>query len=74
MKEIKRTETETKSVRIFLSVLLTTRQLSGFMKVSPQLRETVLAEDVFAPGDVPSSKTTNMDGYALRCRIVFALV
>lgn len=38
------------------------------MKVTPRLRETVLAEDVFAPGDVPSSNTTNMDGYAVRCK------
>ncbi|KAL0950077.1 hypothetical protein HGRIS_010081 [Hohenbuehelia grisea] len=34
--------------------------------VGPSLKGYVVAEDVFAPQDVPSTKTTSVDGYALR--------
>ncbi|KAH9938089.1 molybdenum cofactor biosynthesis protein [Fomitopsis serialis] len=34
--------------------------------VTPQLKGHVLAEDVHAPQDVPSTSTTSVDGYALR--------
>ncbi|KAF8207824.1 MoaB/Mog domain-containing protein [Mycena galopus ATCC 62051] len=34
--------------------------------VTPELRGHVLAEDVYAPQDVPSTSTTSVDGYALR--------
>ncbi|OCB87528.1 hypothetical protein A7U60_g5433 [Sanghuangporus baumii] len=34
--------------------------------VTAALKETVLAEDVYAPQDVPPAPTTNMDGYAVR--------
>lgn len=36
------------------------------LPVNPQLRGHVLAEDVYAPQDVPSTQTTSVDGYALR--------
>ncbi|KAI0700635.1 molybdenum cofactor biosynthesis protein [Cytidiella melzeri] len=36
------------------------------LPVTPALRGYVLAEDVFAPHDVPRSATTNVDGYAVR--------
>lgn len=36
------------------------------MQVSASLRGHVLAEDVYAKSDVPSSFTSNVDGYALR--------
>lgn len=32
----------------------------------------VLAEDVFAPADVPASQTTSVDGYALRGREILS--
>ncbi|KAH8118420.1 hypothetical protein DFH11DRAFT_1839063 [Phellopilus nigrolimitatus] len=34
--------------------------------VTPALKGSLLAEDVYAPHDVPASTTTNMDGYAVR--------
>ncbi|GJE87529.1 molybdenum cofactor biosynthesis protein [Phanerochaete sordida] len=34
--------------------------------VSSDLRGTVLAEDIFAPQNVPPTTTTNVDGYAVR--------
>lgn len=34
--------------------------------VSSDLRGTVLAEDIFAPQNVPPTNTTNVDGYAVR--------
>lgn len=34
--------------------------------VTPSLAGHVLAEDVYAPEDIPSSPTTNVDGYAVR--------
>ncbi|KAG2073679.1 hypothetical protein BDR04DRAFT_1094696 [Suillus decipiens] len=36
------------------------------LPVTPALAGNILGEDVYAPQDVPSSKTTNVDGYALR--------
>ncbi|KAL5508173.1 hypothetical protein ACEPAH_5792 [Sanghuangporus vaninii] len=36
------------------------------MPVTAALKGTVLAEDVYAPQDVPPAPTTNMDGYAVR--------
>ena len=36
--------------------------------VTPDLRGSVLAEDIFAPQDVPATFTTNVDGYAVRCK------
>ncbi|KAG6331869.1 hypothetical protein ID866_7220, partial [Astraeus odoratus] len=36
------------------------------LPVTPSLAGHVLAEDVYAPQDVPQSKTTNVDGYAVR--------
>ncbi|KAI9574318.1 MoaB/Mog domain-containing protein [Boletus coccyginus] len=36
------------------------------LPVTPALAGHVLAEDVYAPQNVPSSQTTNVDGYALR--------
>lgn len=38
------------------------------LPVGPELQGHVLAEDVFAPQDVPSSPTTSVDGYAMRCK------
>lgn len=35
--------------------------------MAPALRGYVLADDVFAPRDVPFGSTTSVDGYALRC-------
>ncbi|TFK55434.1 molybdenum cofactor biosynthesis protein [Heliocybe sulcata] len=35
-------------------------------KVTPALKGHVLAEDVYAPQDVPTTYTTSVDGYALR--------
>ncbi|KAF8546428.1 hypothetical protein OG21DRAFT_1479679 [Imleria badia] len=37
------------------------------LPVTPALAGHVLVEDVYAPQNVPSSQTTNVDGYALRC-------
>ncbi|RPD66868.1 hypothetical protein L226DRAFT_529269 [Lentinus tigrinus ALCF2SS1-7] len=34
--------------------------------VTPKLRGFVIAEDVYAPQDVPATLSTNVDGYALR--------
>ncbi|KAJ7369083.1 MoaB/Mog domain-containing protein [Mycena albidolilacea] len=34
--------------------------------VTPELRGHVLAEDVYAPQNVPSTSTTSVDGYAMR--------
>ncbi|KAL5527469.1 hypothetical protein ACEPAG_6260 [Sanghuangporus baumii] len=36
------------------------------MPVTAALKGTILAEDVYAPQDVPPLPTTNMDGYAVR--------
>ncbi|KAG1892013.1 MoaB/Mog domain-containing protein [Suillus subluteus] len=36
------------------------------LPVTPALAGNILGEDVFAPQNVPSSKTTSVDGYALR--------
>ncbi|KAG2361750.1 MoaB/Mog domain-containing protein [Suillus spraguei] len=36
------------------------------LPVTPALAGNILGEDVYAPQDVPSAKTTNVDGYALR--------
>ena len=33
-----------------------------------------MAEDVFAPQDVPESTTTNVDGYAVRCEYILILL
>ena len=41
-------------------------------QVSSALRGHVLAEDVTAPSDVPSTSTTNVDGYALRGILPFS--
>ncbi|KAI6152402.1 MoaB/Mog domain-containing protein [Pisolithus tinctorius] len=38
----------------------------GRLRVTAGLTGHVLAEDVRAPQDIPSSKTTNVDGYAVR--------
>ena len=38
-------------------------------QVSSDLKGSVLAEDIYAPQDVPPAPTTNMDGYAVRCMI-----
>ncbi|KAI9000732.1 molybdenum cofactor biosynthesis protein [Trametes punicea] len=35
--------------------------------VTPNLRGHVIAEDVYAPQNVPVAPSTNVDGYALRC-------
>jgi molybdopterin biosynthesis enzyme len=45
--------------------------LTPKMKVTPALSGHVLAEDVYAPQDVPPTPTTNVDGYAVRCRLYF---
>jgi gephyrin len=42
------------------------------LQVTPELRGHVLAEDVYAPQNVPSTSTTSVDGYALRCTSDFA--
>lgn len=34
--------------------------------VTPKLRGHVLAEDVYSLSNIPTSPTTNVDGYALR--------
>lgn len=38
-----------------------------YKQVTPALAGNILGEDVYAPQNVPSSKTTSVDGYALRC-------
>jgi gephyrin len=38
------------------------------VEVTPSLKGHVLAENVYAAQDVPSTFTTNVDGYALRCK------
>ncbi|EGO02125.1 hypothetical protein SERLA73DRAFT_49272, partial [Serpula lacrymans var. lacrymans S7.3] len=40
--------------------------VSAKCSVNPTLKGHVLAEDVYAPQNVPSSQTTSVDGYALR--------
>ncbi|KAH7887399.1 MoaB/Mog domain-containing protein [Phlebopus sp. FC_14] len=51
-----------------LDMILTKIQPLGpiTLPVTPALAGHVLAEDVYAPQNVPSSKTTSVDGYALR--------
>ena len=39
-------------------------------QVTPRLRGHVIAEQVFAPQNVPITYSTNVDGYALRCRSI----
>ncbi|KAH7926809.1 hypothetical protein BV22DRAFT_1118682 [Leucogyrophana mollusca] len=41
--------------------------------VTPALAGYILAEDVYAPQNVPPSKTTSVDGYALRCQPSFLI-
>ena len=38
------------------------------VEVTPSLKGHVLAENVYAAQDVPSTFTTNVDGYAIRCK------
>ncbi|KAG8218965.1 MoaB/Mog domain-containing protein [Butyriboletus roseoflavus] len=56
------------SLEAALQLILTEIQPLGplEMLVDPALAGCVLAEDVYAPQNVPSSQTTNVDGYALR--------
>jgi gephyrin len=42
-------------------------------QVTPALKGHVLAEDVLAPQNVPFTKTTSVDGYALRCKFSFEI-
>ncbi|KAH0840223.1 hypothetical protein J3R83DRAFT_1227 [Lanmaoa asiatica] len=51
-----------------LQLILTEIQPLGPLElpVTPALAGHVLTEDVYAPHNVPSSQTTNVDGYALR--------
>ncbi|KAI0068608.1 hypothetical protein BV25DRAFT_1904010 [Artomyces pyxidatus] len=50
-----------------LSIMANVLPLNAERKpVTPDLKGHVLAEDVFAPQNVPLSQTTNVDGYALR--------
>lgn len=53
---------------LFLSVKAGTyRVRAEYEQVTPALAGNILGEDVHAPQNVPSSKTTSVDGYALRC-------
>ncbi|KAG6373752.1 MoaB/Mog domain-containing protein [Boletus reticuloceps] len=56
------------SLEAALQLILTEIQPLGSLElpVTPTLAGHVLAEDVYAPQNVPSSRTTNVDGYALR--------
>ncbi|KAI6127386.1 hypothetical protein EDD16DRAFT_1702467 [Pisolithus croceorrhizus] len=51
-----------------LDIIMTEVQPLGIvtLPVTANLAGHVLAEDVYAPEDIPSSKTTNVDGYAVR--------
>ncbi|KAI6040445.1 hypothetical protein EDC04DRAFT_2894173 [Pisolithus marmoratus] len=51
-----------------LDIIMTEIQPLGVvtLPVTASLAGHVLAEDVYAPQDIPSSKTTNVDGYAVR--------
>ncbi|KAI0638478.1 MoaB/Mog domain-containing protein [Trametes polyzona] len=51
----------------FLTILREIKPLSvAEVLVTPQLRGHVIAEDVLAPQNVPTTYSTNVDGYALR--------
>jgi len=54
-------------------LLVTIDHLSQSIQVNPDLRNHILAENVYASRDVPPRATTSVDGYALRCEftIVF---
>ena len=41
---------------------------NAYIKVGPSLAGYVLAEDVYAPHNIPSTQTTSVDGYALLCK------
>lgn len=41
-----------------------------YLQVTPALKGHVLAEDVFAPHNVPATATTSVDGYAVRCKLL----
>jgi gephyrin len=59
------------SLEAALQLILSEIQPLGPLElpVTPALAGHVLAEDVYAPQNVPSSQTTNVDGYALRCKM-----
>jgi len=48
--------------------------LSQSIQVNPDLRNHILAEDVYASQDVPLRATTSVDGYALRCEFTIAFL
>ncbi|KAF9226830.1 hypothetical protein BS17DRAFT_776187 [Gyrodon lividus] len=56
------------SLEAALEMILTEIQplASTMFPVTPALAGHVLAEDVYAPQNIPSTQTTNVDGYALR--------
>ncbi|CDO73824.1 hypothetical protein BN946_scf185015.g153 [Trametes cinnabarina] len=57
----------------FLTILKETKALNIYEHgVTPDLRGHVIAEDVYALHNVPLSPSTNVDGYALRCKNFFS--
>jgi len=48
--------------------------LSQSIQVNPDLRNHILAEDVYASQDVPLRATTSVDGYVLRCEFTIAFL
>ena len=46
------------------------KEVCSYRQVTPFLRGQVLAENVYATQDVPPTHTTNVDGYAIRCRLL----
>jgi gephyrin len=38
-------------------------------QVGSSLKGYIIAEDVYAPNDIPATRTTSVDGYALRCKL-----